>query len=385
MGTQRMAGIPGFGIDRVATVVGEDPAVLRLENLDTDLRPPEVALRATQAAIDEDEANSWLPFTGKADLKQAVADQVAERSGVRYDPEAQIVITCGEGDAMVDALFVATDPGDEVILTDPTYAGVINRVRIVGAVPRLVPLHPESGEWRLDLDALQGAVTERTRAIFLINPGMPTGHHLSDEEWAAVAALCREHDLWLIYLAWMERILFDGRPYRHPASLPGMAERVLHVGCVSMEQRMIGWRIGWVAAPQALADDVARAHIYNGLTAGGVAQAGAVAALRAPAEDLRQAVAEWERRRNATLEQLQGLPVVRPAGGWSLLLDAEALGISPPELSRALAEQKVAATPMTAWGEQVAPRYIRFVYSNEPVERLATLGERLQTALAQAT
>jgi aspartate/methionine/tyrosine aminotransferase len=115
-----------------------------------------------------------------------------------------------------------------------------------------------------------------------------------------------------------------------------------------------------------------------------VAQAGAVAALHAPAEDLNQAVAEWERRRNATLEQLQGLPVVRPAGGWSLLLDTEALGVSPPELSRALAEQKVAATPMTAWGEHVAPRYIRFVYSNEPVERLAALGERLRVALAHA-
>ena len=383
MGTQRMAGIPGFGIDRVATVVGEDPAVLRLENLDTDLRPPAAALAATRAAIDDDEANSWLPFTGKRDLKRAVADQLAERSGIRYDPETQIVITCGEGDAMVDALFVTTDPGDEVILTDPTYAGVINRVRIVGAVPRLVPLQPESGEWRLDRNALREAVNDRTRAIFVINPGMPTGHHLSDEEWDAIATLCRDHDLWLIYLAWMERILFDGRPYRHPASLPGMADRVIHVGSVSMEQRMIGWRIGWVVAPEGLADDVARAHIYNGLTAGGVAQAGAVAALRAPVEDLNHAVAEWERRRNATLEQLQGLPAVRSAGGWSLLLDAQALGMSPTDLSQALAKQKVAATPMTSWGEQVAPRYIRFVYSNEPVERLASLRERLEAALAQ--
>ena len=71
MGTRRMAGIPGFGIDRVATDVGEDPEVLRLENLDTDLRPAEAALRATQTAVDDDEANSWLPFTGKTDLKQA--------------------------------------------------------------------------------------------------------------------------------------------------------------------------------------------------------------------------------------------------------------------------------------------------------------------------
>jgi aspartate/methionine/tyrosine aminotransferase len=384
MGTRRMAGIPGFGIDRVAAAVGDDPAVLRLENLDTDLLPAEEALRATRNAVGQDDANSWLPFTGKLDLRRAVADQFAKRSGVAVDPATQVVITCGEGDAMVDALFATTDPGDEAILTDPTYAGMINRVRIAGAVPRLVPLQPENGEWRLDLDALRAAVGDRTRAIFVASPSLPTGHIPNDEEWAAIAAICRERDVWLIYLAWMERILFDGRPYRHPASLPGMAERVIHVGCVSFEQRMIGWRIGWVVSPAAIADDMARAHIYNGLTAGGIAQAGAVAALRAPAADLSNAVAEWERRRNAMLAQLEGLPVVRPAGGWSMIMDAEALGISPPDLSLALAAQKVAATPMTAWGEHVAPRYIRFIFRNEPVERLAAFGDRLRTALGRS-
>jgi aspartate/methionine/tyrosine aminotransferase len=247
----------------------------------------------------------------------------------------------------------------------------------------MVPLEARSGEWRLDTDALAAAVTDRTRAIFVANPGMPTGNHLNDEEWEAIASICRERNVWLVYLAWMERILFDGRSYRHPASLPDMAGRVIHVGCVSMEQRMIGWRIGWVASPVELADDMARAHIYNGLTSGGIGQAGAVAALGAPPDDLAAAVAEWERRRDVTLDQLEGLPAVRPAGGWSLLMDAEALGTSPPDLSRALVEQKVAATPMTSWGERVSPRYIRFVYSNEPVERLTGLGERVRAALDQ--
>ena len=374
MGTQRMAGIPGFGIDRVAAAVGDDPSVLRLENLDTDVLPPAQALRATRDAVELPEANSWLPFTGKADLRRAVADQLQDRSGVAYDPETQVVITCGEGDAMVDALCVTTDPGDEVILTDPTYAGMINRVRIVGAVPHLVPLRPEESEWRLDLDALAAAVNRRTRAILVANPGMPTGHHLNDAEWQAIAAICREQDVWLVYLGWMERILFDGRPYVHPAALPGMAARVIHLGSASMEQRMIGWRIGWLASPPELADDVARAHIYNGLTAGGVAQAGVLAALQVAPDDLAEAVAEWERRRDAVLGQLTGLPAVRPAGGWSLLMDVEALGLSAPALSRALADHQVAATPMTTWGEQVAPQYIRFVYSREPVERLSRFG-----------
>lgn len=146
MSVTRLRHIPGFHIDRVAAAAGDDPDVLRLENLDTDIPPPAEALEATRAAIGADEANSWLPFTGRGDLKEAVAAYIARRGGPRYDGRREIVITSGEGDAMLDALFCLTDPGDEVVLTDPTYAGMLNRVRLVGAVPRLVPLHVVDGE-----------------------------------------------------------------------------------------------------------------------------------------------------------------------------------------------------------------------------------------------
>src|ERR687885_2107087 len=157
MGVRRLDEIPGFNIDRVAAAAGDDPDVLRLENLDTDVPPPPEAVEATRAAVGTDEANSWLPFTGRDDLKEAIATYIEGRGGPRYDGPREIVITCGEGDAMVDALFSLTDPGDEVVLTDPTYAGMLNRVRLVGAVPRLVPLRVTAGEWRLDVDALDAA------------------------------------------------------------------------------------------------------------------------------------------------------------------------------------------------------------------------------------
>src|SRR5438105_15673419 len=175
MSVRRLAQIPGFNIDRVAAAAGTDPDILRMENLDTDIPPPEAAMAATRAAIGEDEANSWLPFTGRDDLKEAVAAYIERRGGPRYDGRREIVITCGEGDAMLDALFCLTDPGDEVILTDPTYAGMLNRVRLVGAVPQLAPLRVDGGEWRLDLDALRAAVTERTRVLFISSPSLPTG------------------------------------------------------------------------------------------------------------------------------------------------------------------------------------------------------------------
>src|SRR5919106_4227785 len=167
MSVRRLQDIPGFNIDRVAAAAGDDPDVLRMENLDTEIPPPAEAMEATRAAIGEDEANSWLPFTGRDDLKEAVTTYIERRDGPRYDGRREIVITSGEGDAMLDALFCLTDPGDEVILTDPTYAGMLNRVRLVGAVPRLVPLSVDDGEWRLDTGSPPAAGTDRTRVVFI--------------------------------------------------------------------------------------------------------------------------------------------------------------------------------------------------------------------------
>src|ERR671910_1449119 len=214
IGVQRLQSIPGFNIDRVAAAAGDDPDVLRMENLDTDIPPPAEAMEATRAAIGEDEANSWLPFTGRDDLKEAVAAYIERRGGPRYDGRREIVITSGEGDAMLDALFCLTDPGDAVIVTDPTYAGMLNRVRLVGASPRFVPLYVAEGEWRLDVEALTAAVTDRTRVVFLNNASFPSGWVASDEEWDAIARICRERDLWLLYWGGFEGVLFDGRPIR---------------------------------------------------------------------------------------------------------------------------------------------------------------------------
>jgi len=191
MSVKRLENVPGFSIDRVAAAAGDDPDVLRLENLDTDIPPPAEAVEATRAAVGTDAANSWLPFTGRDDLKQAVAASIERRGGPRYDGAREIVITSGEGDAMLDALLCLTDPGDEVVLTDPTYAGMLNRVRLAGATPRLAPLHVAAGEWRLDLDAFAAALTPRTRVVFVNSASFPSGWVASDGEWEAIASACR--------------------------------------------------------------------------------------------------------------------------------------------------------------------------------------------------
>jgi aspartate/methionine/tyrosine aminotransferase len=252
---------------------------------------------------------------------------------------------------------------------------------LAGGLPRFAACRPVDGHWRLDLDNLRDIVTDRTKALFLQNPTFPSGMVFNEQEWEAITTLLLERDLHLIYWSLMESILFDDRPLIHPTSFEGMRDRTITLGTVTIEYRMIGWRVGWTVGNADAADAIGMVHIYNGLVASGFSQAGAIAALRSDPVDLTRAVVEFQQRRDVVMEELNGLPAVNASGGWALLLDTEAMGISPPDATRRLLEQKVAATPMTAWGETVAPRYVRFVFSREPVERLRELGERVRKAL----
>ncbi|MBD0318312.1 MAG: pyridoxal phosphate-dependent aminotransferase, partial [Thermoleophilia bacterium] len=249
---ERLRHVRPFGIDRVAAAAERPPAarrerpVLRMENLDTDLPLPPEAIVETVAGLETPEANSWLPFTGDHDLRAAISDFTAQRTGERYDPEGEIVITVGGMEGLLNSLLATVDPGDEVVVTDPTYAGIVNRVHLAGATPKLVPFRVVGGEWRLDRDALSESVGESTRAMLLMSPSMPSGGTLTEDDWRLACELCRERDLLLIYDAAMERLLFDGRRLVHPLQFEGMRERTLVVGSLSKEHRMIGWRVGWV-------------------------------------------------------------------------------------------------------------------------------------------
>jgi aspartate/methionine/tyrosine aminotransferase len=379
-----MEPVRGFGIDRVAAAADEpvkaDPRweVLRMENLDTDLPLPPEAIPVTTASLETPPANSWLPFTGDHDLRAAIADFTAERTGHRYDPEREIVITCGGMEGLLNALLVTVDPGDEVIVTDPTYAGIVNRVHLAGGTPRLVPFVADAGEWRLDRDALVAAVGDATAGMLLMSPSMPSGGTFDADDWRLICDLCRERDLFLIHDAAMERLLFDGRPLVHPLHHDGMAERTIVVGSLSKEHRMIGWRVGWVAGPAETVEDAGWAHVYNTTTPVGLSRTAGAAVLRGDQGHVAECVADLERRRDVMLAGLPDWPFVRPAGGWSLLLDVASIGLDPHEASRALLEESaIAATAMVGWGGPVAGRHVRFVFSAEPVERLETIPERV--------
>jgi len=409
MTVSRLRDIPGIGVDVIgdAADAAADPDILRLENLDTDLRPPRVAVELTRAAVDDDAANSYLPFQGHRALREAAAAHVGRLAGRRYDPAAECVIVAGGLNGILNTLLATVEPGQEVVLTDPIYAGLVNRVRLAGGVPRFVPAAAVaggdgggaaggggasrgaaaspggSGGWTVDPERLAAAIGPATAAVLMMGPSMPTGLVLGDAHWSALAAALERHPAALIYDAAMERIRFDGLPPSHPAARSGLAGRTISVGSASKELRMIGWRVGWVVGPAPVLADVNLVGLSNVVCQVGIAQAAVAAALADPGADadVAAATATWQQRCEVIMGQLAGYPVVRPDGGWSLLIDTGPLGLTPGEASRLLFDRgKVAATPMNGWGPS-GSGYLRLVFANEPAERLADLGDRFRRAL----
>jgi aspartate/methionine/tyrosine aminotransferase len=385
MTVSRLQDIPGIGVDKVGDAADAtgDPEYLRLENLDTDLRPPDVALAATREAVDDDDANSYLPFQGHHSLREAAAAHVGRLAGRTYDPGTECVSTAGGLNGILNTLLATVEPGDEVVLCDPIYAGLVNRVRLAGGVPRFVRSSPSAAGWHTDPGELAAAVGHRTAAVVMMSPSMPTGAILGGDHWDALGAALATTDAWVIYDAAMERIRFDDQVPNHPARHPGLADRTITVGSASKELRMIGWRVGWVVGPAGIMSDIGLVGLTNVVCQVGIAQQAVAAALAAADADADVAAAAriWRERRDTIVDQLADYPYVRPDGGWSLLVDTTQLGLAPAEASARLFDRaKVATTPMDGWGPS-GQSYLRIVFANEPVERLADLGARFRTAL----
>lgn len=382
MSVSRLKDMPGIGVDKMgnAADAAADPDMLRLENLDTNIPPPTAAIAATRAAIDRDDANSYLPFLGIDDLRKAVCRRMGNETGLDYDWRRQCVISAGGLNGILNSLLAMLEPGDEVVITDPAYAGLLNRIRLAGGIPRLVPLVVEDHAWRLDLDALYAAVTDKTKVVLTMSPSMPSGIVHTDVEWRAIADVVTGSDAWLLHDAAMHRLVFtDARPI-NPAGLPGMQDRTVIVGSVSKEYRMIGWRVGWVVGPQSIIDDIGAVSLANVVCQVGIAMPGAAAALTTADDGVAAATKEWKARRDVIRDQCRDLPIVRSDGGWSMLINTGALGMTPEEASRLCFERgAIAATPMTGWGDASrAGQYLRFVYANETVDRLGDFRERLR-------
>ena len=364
----------------MAELADARPGSYRLENADSNWPPPAAAVKATRDAVGMDRFNSYLPLHGLPELRKAIAGRYQADLGLRYDPDGEVVVTAATGEAMLDVLLSYVNEGDRVLMTNPTYNGMAQRVRLAGGV-QVFTNQVEAKGWHVDESDFRKAA-RGCRVIFYGSPSMPTGVVFDTKETKLIGEVAIENDALVIFNGAVDKLVFDGKQVVNPATLPGMRDRTIICGSVTKNYNMIGWRIGWAVGPRELLRPVHDVHIFNGIMASGFAEAGATAALTGDQGYIDQTVKAFQRRRDvlaAELNKIPGIQFVVPDGGYFFIANISELGVPAGEFCRSLLqEENVAITPMNAWGaDDFGDHHVRFIFTNESEERLVHAASRI--------
>lgn len=333
---------------------------------DTD--GPAGMLRVAQQAI-ADGVNQYPPGAGEPDLRAAISEHRKAHYGIEHDPDGEVLVTVGATEAITASMLALLEPGDEVVLIEPYYDSYPVAVAMAGAVRRTVGLRQgPDHRFELDLDALRAAVGPRTRALVVNSPHNPTGTVLTDTELAAIAQVCRDHDLIAITDEVYEHLLYDGRAHTPLATLPGMAERTVTISSVGKSFSATGWKIGWACGPAELIGAVRAAKQFLTFVGGAPFQPAVAHALRHELDWVAQLRDGLQRKRDRLAEGLTaaGLDVLASEGTYFICADVRPLGFTDgAELCRALPGRVgVAAIPVQVFCDDPEPvrHLVRFAF-----------------------
>jgi aspartate aminotransferase len=286
-----------------------------------DFDTPEPIKQAGIEAI-ESGYTKYTANSGMLELRQAICDKLQKDNGVHYEP-SQIVVSCGAKQAVFNSIMALCDAGDEVIVPQPYWTSYPEMIKFAGARPIFLPTD-ESQRFKVTAEQLSNYLTDRTKAVILNTPSNPTGAAYSREELSELVQVLSGHPAVVISDEVYEKILYDGRQHVSLASFPEMYDRVLLVNGVSKAYAMTGWRIGYLAGPQAIIDQVAKIQSHSTSNASSVSQKASVTALRLDSSYIREMVQEFDRRRRFLCDRLNAIPRLHcllPDGAFYLFVD----------------------------------------------------------------
>ena len=288
---------------------------------------------------------------GLMELRQEISGYVHRLTGLSYNPQDQVLVTVGVSQALDLAMRALLDPGDEVVIPEPTYVSYVPCVTLAGGVAVTVPTHMENG-FRVRPQDIEERVTPRTKAILLGYPNNPTGAVMPREELEAIADIARRHGLLVISDEIYERLVY-GAVHTCFASLPGMAERTVHLSGFSKSYAMTGWRVGYACSSPEIIEAMMKVHQYTMMCAPIQGQMAAIEALRSGDDAVENAREEYDRRRRLMTNGLNrmGLACLEPQGAFYAFPSVKSLDMTSVEFAeRLLMEEHVVLVPGSAFG-----------------------------------
>lgn len=354
----------------------DEEDLVRLEVGEPDFDTPE---HVTEAAFEAARggATHYTSNAGLPELRQAIADRLEADRGVAVDPDA-ITVTTGGMEALHLAMLAVVAPDEEVLVPTPAWPNYVQQARLADGDPVEVPM-PEDAGFDLDPDRVTEALSEETALVVLNSPSNPTGRVFDTDAVREVVDAAARHDAYVIadesYAA-----LTYGDEYRGIAGLVDHPERVLTVGTCSKEYAMTGWRLGWLAGPEAVLDHVTKIHESTTACASSVAQHAAIAALTGPREPIEAMREAFHDRRDLVVDRIDGMPGLscpRPEGAFYAFVDVSALdGTSMAVAERLLKEYGVVVAPGEGFGDAGQGR-VRISFANS-MDRLETGLDRIE-------
>lgn len=350
---------------------------------DTD--GPEEVREAAVRALRDGRGNQYPPGPGVPELRTAIAAHQQRRYGLSYDPDTEVLVTAGATEAIAATLLALVEPGDEVIAFEPYYDSYAACIAMAGGTRVPVTLRPGGGRFRLDLDELRAAVTDRTRLLLINTPHNPTGTVLTREELAAIAELAVERDLLVVTDEVYEHLVFDDAEHLPLATFPGMRERTVSIGSAGKTFSFTGWKVGWLTSTPALVTAVRSAKQYLTYVASGPFQYAVAEALALPDSYFAAFRDDMLVKRDLLAAGLAeaGFEVFEPAGTYFITTDIRPLGETDGfAFCRALPERAgVVAIPNAVFYDhrEAGAPFVRFAFCKrtevlqEAVKRLKSL------------
>ena len=345
---------------------------------------PEWIREAAVQAI-RDGANQYPPGLGIAALRQAIAAHQRRHYGLTWDPETEVLVTAGATEALTSAVLALAGPGDEVLTLEPFYDSHAAAIALAGATHTTAPLIASVHGFRLDLEALEAAITPRTRLILINTPHNPTGTVLNRSELEAIAAAAIRADAAIVTDEVYEHLTYDGAVHIPLATLPGMAERTITISSAGKTFSFTGWKIGWATGPAHLIEALLTVKQFLTYSGGAPFQPAISRALNEGSSDVDELATSLQARRDLLVSGLReaGFAVVIPQGTYFVCADAAHL-LTPdlPDgaaLARALPHLLgVVAIPVSAFcrpgssAAQALGSWLRFTFvKDEATIRLA--------------
>lgn len=329
-----------------------------------DFKTPDAVIETAVASMRAGETH-YTSNAGIADLRAAVSENLLSYDRVSYDPDGEICVTSGGMEALLLSLLATIDPGDEVILADPSYTNYKDQILITKGVPVFVSVREEDG-FNFRPDDLRCAITEKTRVIMLNTPANPTGGVAGEPLLREIAKIAEEHDLIILFDEVYKYLFHGNEPFFSIARIPGMKERTLIIDSTSKTYAMTGWRCGWIAGPRRIVSNIPKIQENICSCVPAFVQRGAAYALRNCAEDVAAMNRQYRARRDAIYEGINAIPrlsAVLPNGAFYLFVNIQKTGLTSEEFAmRLLEEGHVALAPGSAFGPS-GEGFVRISYA----------------------